>query len=41
MGLGELYVQDPGFRANYTKLNPTLPEFFRDAIKVYCKNQTR
>ena len=39
LGLGELYAQDPGFRANYTKLNPKLPEFFRDAIKVYCTNQ--
>jgi len=39
LGLGELYVQDPDFRANYSKLNPRLPEFFRDAIKIYCKGK--
>ena len=36
-GLGQLYVDDPDFRANYAKLDPKLPEFFRDAIVFYCK----
>ena len=35
-GLGQLYVDDPAFRANYAKLDPKLPEFFRDAIEYYC-----
>ena len=40
-GLGQLYVDDPDFRANYAKLDPKLPEFFRDAIEVYCNSKTR
>lgn len=38
-GLGQLYVDDPDFRANYAKLDPKLPEFFRDAIEFYCKGK--
>ena len=39
-GLGQLYVDDPDFRVNYAKLDPKLPEFFRDAITFYCKGKT-
>ena len=35
-GLGEMYVADERFRANYDKLAPGCTEFFRDAINVYC-----
>ena len=38
-GLGQLYVDDPDFRANYVKVDPKLPEFFRDAIVFYCKGK--
>jgi len=37
MGLGEMYVLDERFRANYDKLAPGCTEFFRDAINIYCK----
>jgi len=36
MGLGEMYVADERFRANYDKLAPGCTEFLRDAINVYC-----
>lgn len=39
-GLGQLYMDDPDFRANYAKLDPKLPEFFRDAITFYCAGKT-
>lgn len=35
-GLGEMYVADERFRANYDKLAPGCTEFLRDAINVYC-----
>ncbi len=35
-GLGQMYVDDPRFAANYIKFHPDLPEFFRQAINVYC-----
>jgi DNA-binding transcriptional MerR regulator len=38
-GLGQLYVDEPAFRANYAKLDPRLPGFFRDAIKFYCQGK--
>ena len=37
-GLGEMYVADERFRANYDKLAPGCTEFFRDAINIYCRN---
>ena len=37
-GLGQLYVDDPAFRAVYEALDPNLPEFLRDAINHYCDN---
>jgi len=37
MGLGEMYVSDDRFRANYDKLAPGCTEFLRDAINIYCQ----
>ena len=34
--LGEMYVADERFRANYDKLAPGCTEFLHDAINVYC-----
>lgn len=36
--MGELYVSDERFRANYDKLAPGCTDFFRDAIDIYCAN---
>ena len=36
MGLGEMYVADERFRANYDKIAPGCTEFLRDAINIYC-----
>lgn len=36
-GLGEMYVSDERFRANYDKIAPGCTEFLRDAINIYCK----
>jgi len=35
-GLGELYTQDPRFRANYDKTDPRLAEFMRAAMTAYA-----
>jgi len=35
-GLGEMYVADERFKANYEKIAPGCTEFFRDAINAYC-----
>ena len=37
MGLGELYVADERFKANYDKLAIGCTAFLRDAINIYCK----
>jgi len=34
--LGEMYVQDPRFAANYDKIAPGLAEYYRDAMGVYA-----
>jgi hypothetical protein len=34
--MGEMYVADERFRANYDKLAPDCTEFLRDAINIYC-----
>jgi len=36
VGLGEMYIADERFKANYEKIAPGCAEFFRDAIVVYC-----
>ena len=35
-GLGEMYVTDERFGANYDKLASGCTAFFRDAISIYC-----
>ena len=35
-GLGQLYCDDPRFRANFEKFSPSFPEFLREAIAYYC-----
>jgi DNA-binding transcriptional MerR regulator len=37
VGLGEMYVADERFKANYDKLAVGCTEFLRDAIHVYCE----
>lgn len=39
--LGEMYVQDPRFTANYDKVRPGLAVFVRDAIAYYCDHQSK
>ncbi len=39
-GLGQLYVDDPAFRANYEVFDPRLPEFFQEAINIYCEGKS-
>lgn len=34
--LGQLYVDDSGFRARYDALDPALAEFYRDAMAAYA-----
>jgi len=38
IGLGEMYVADARFKANYDKLAPGCTEFLRDAINFYCQS---
>jgi DNA-binding transcriptional MerR regulator len=35
-GLATMYVDDPRFKAYYTKYHPDLAEFMRDAMHSYC-----
>jgi len=37
-GLGEMYVADERFKANYEKIATGCAEFFKDAINIYCDN---
>ena len=34
-GLGQLYVTDPKFRANFEKMHPDLPVYLNEAIQLY------
>jgi len=36
-GLGDMYVADERFKANYDKIAPGCAEFFREAIRIYCE----
>lgn len=36
IGLGDLYTQDPRFRANYDRTDPRLAEFMRAAMAAYA-----
>jgi len=38
-GLGDLYVNDPKFRATFTKIDPELPEFLQKAMAIYADRQ--
>ncbi|NMC55102.1 MAG: MerR family transcriptional regulator [Chloroflexi bacterium] len=38
-GLGDLYVNDPKFRATFTKIHPDLPEFLQKAMAFYTDQQ--
>ena len=40
-GLGEMYVQDPRFAAQYDKVRPGLAAFMRDAMRVYAGAASR
>jgi DNA-binding transcriptional MerR regulator len=35
LGLADLYIQDPRFKANFDKIDPKLADFMRQAVKVY------
>ena len=37
IGLGEMYVADPRFTANYDRHGPGTAEYVRDAMKVYAE----
>jgi len=36
LGLGQMYIADPRFKAFYDRIHPDLAEFNFEAIKVYC-----
>jgi len=35
VGLTDLYISDPRFKANFDKIDPRLAEFMREAVKIY------
>jgi len=37
IGLGDVYCDEPRFRANFDKTDPRLAEFLRDAMTVYAE----
>ena len=37
IGVTQMYVDDPRFKAYYDKIDPGCAEFLRDAVLVYCK----
>ena len=37
-GLGQLYTDNPEFRANYDKVRPGLADFMRDAMSYYAEH---
>ena len=37
-GLGQLYAENPEFRANYDKVRPGLADFMRDAMAYYAEH---
>ncbi len=39
-GLGQMYVEDPRFRAYYDKQQPGTAAFLRDAIQIYVNSQS-
>ena len=41
VGLGEMYIADPRFTANYEKIRPGLAAYVRDAIKANAERAAR
>ncbi len=39
LGLGNTYSDHPEFRAVYEKVDPAMPAFFSEAIRIYCKER--
>ena len=37
VGLTDLYISDPRFKANFDKIDPRLAEFMREAVTIYVK----
>ena len=35
-GLGQLYIENPDFRASFEAMDPDMPEFVNRAIRYYC-----
>lgn len=40
-GLGDLYVNDERFKANYEKIKPGMAKFMREAMHIYCDNHAK
>ena len=40
-GLGELYVSDPRFTANYDSVKPGLARFMKEAMQIYADNLSK
>lgn len=38
-GLGQMYVDNPDFRATFEKFSPEFPEYLNEAIQVYCESK--
>ncbi len=38
IGLTELYISDPRFKANFDRIDARLAEFMREAVKIYVKS---
>ena len=39
-GLGQMYVDDPRFTAYYDGITPGCTPFFRDALNIFCKEES-
>jgi len=38
VGLTDLHISDPRFKANFDKIDPRLAEFMREAVKIFVKS---
>lgn len=41
LALAHNYMEDPRFFAFYARIDPGLPQFFYDAIRIYCSRRGR
>ncbi len=41
LGLADLYNDDPRFKANFDKIDPSLAEFMRQAVKIYVNSRKK